>query len=603
MFNKPLSGASIIYQHLLYKKVNDVFLYSGGAIMPLIDKFYEGPINYYINTHEQSAGHAATGYAKSTDKTGVAIVTSGPGLTNMVTPLLDATNDSTPFVLFSGQVSTVNMGTNAFQECPATEITKPVTKWSYCVESVNELDHVIDYAFDIANRGKKGSVHIDLPKDVLVDTLSEPRTMEEEIMLEHEALSNISSVSTTSKIMPLPPAPSLQSLGEIINNAKRPVFYIGQGCNPYSDILRDLVKTSNIPITTTIHAMGVYDEADHLSLQFLGMHGHAAANYAIQESDCIIAIGSRFDDRTTGAIKKYAPEAFRAYSENRGGIIHCNIEQGEISKNVASHYNYHMDAGIFMIKLAKYLSFKERPEWLNMIALWKENYPFQVDPAGQNKIKTQEVIQEISDQVVERGLADRTIYTSGVGNHQMMAAQFIQWKYPKTFLSSGSLGVMGVGLPYAIGAQIANPAHIIIDIDGDGSFNHTLSELKTLVEYNLPIKVAIMNDKSLSMVRVWEELFFEERYTATASEKNPDYVKLAESYGIKAIRCDSYQDLPDMVGYFLEYSGPIVADFRVEKDQCLPLVAPGKGLDEMILPETQVIVPQKNQYSIQDVPS
>ncbi len=560
--------------------------------MPLIDKFYNSPINYYINTHEQSAGHAATGYAKSTHKTGVAIVTSGPGLTNMVTPLLDATNDSTPFVLFSGQVSTTNMGTNAFQECPAVEITKPVTKWSHCVESVNELDHVLDYAFDIATSGKKGAVHIDLPKDVLVDTLQESTTMNNDCMVKD----NISSTSYDSTT-------SFELLGDIINQAKRPVFYIGQGCNPYSEILRELVKKSNIPITTTIHAMGVYDEADHLSLQFLGMHGHAAANYAIQESDCIIAIGSRFDDRTTGAIKKYAPEAYKAYNENRGGIIHCNIEQGEISKNVNSHYNYQMDAGIFMSKLTKYLSYKERPEWLNVITLWKENYPFEIEPAEENKIKTQQVIQEISDQVIERGLADRTIYTSGVGNHQMMAAQFIEWKYPKTFLSSGSLGVMGVGLPYAIGAQIANPGHIVIDIDGDGSFNHTLSELKTLMEYDLPVKIAIMNDKSLSMVRVWEELFFEERYTATASEKNPDYVKLAESYGIKGICCDSYEDLPDMVGYFLEYSGPIVADFRVEKDRCLPLVAPGKGLDEMILPKTQTIIPQKNRYNIEDVPS
>lgn len=587
MFNKSISGASIIYQHLRDKKINNVFLYSGGAIMPLIDKFYNSPINYYINTHEQSAGHAATGYAKSSNKTGVAIVTSGPGLTNMVTPLLDATNDSTPFVLFSGQVSTTNMGTNAFQECPATEITKPVTKWSYCVESVNELDHVIDTAFDIANTGKKGAVHIDLPKDVLVDTLKSPITIEKKMIYEDN--SHI-------------PFLSFESLGNIINNAKRPIFYIGQGCNEYPNILRDLVKKSNIPITTTIHAMGVFDEEDTLSLQFLGMHGYPAANFAIQESDCIIAIGSRFDDRTTGALQKYAPEAFKAYNENRGGIIHCNIELDEINKNVASHYNYQMDAGIFMSKLIKHINYKDRIEWLNTISSWKENYPFSIDSAGNNKIKTQDVISEINNQVIIKELSNKTIYTSGVGNHQMMAAQFIQWKYPKTFLSSGSLGVMGVGLPYAIGAQIANPEHIVIDIDGDGSFNHTLSELKTLVEYNLPVKIAIMNDKSLSMVRVWEELFFDERYTATASEKNPNYVKLAESYGIKGIYCDSYQDLPDMVDYFLEYSGPIVADFRVEKDKCLPLVAPGKGLDEMILPNEQEIN-KDYKFNLMEVPS
>ena len=590
MLRKSLSGSSIIYKHLLDKKVQNVFLYSGGAIMPLVDQFYNGSINYFINTHEQSAGHAATGYAKSSNKPGVAIVTSGPGLTNMVTPLLDATNDSTPFILFSGQVSTSNMGTNAFQECPAIDITRPVTKWSHCVTSIDELNDVVDEAFTVATTGKKGSVHIDLPKNILVDTTKDHlltslnKTKETPLNVNHNTF-------------------PLKKLAEIINNAKKPVFYIGQGCNPYPDILHNLVKKSNIPITTTIHAMGVFDEGDELSLQFLGMHGHAAANYAIQESDCIIAIGSRFDDRTTGSIKKYAPNAFKAYKENRGGIIHCNIEEKEINMNVDSHFTYNMDAGIFMTKLTNHIEYNTRKEWIDTITQWKKQYPFYIEPANNNKIKTQDVIQEISNQVIAKCIAEKTIYTSGVGNHQMMAAQFIEWKYPKTFLSSGSLGVMGVGLPYAIGAQIANPNHIIIDIDGDGSFNHTLSELKTLVEYNLPVKVAIMNDNSLSMVRVWEELFFEERYTATASEKNPNYMMLAESYGIKGITCNNKDNLKDNIDYFLDYKGPIIANFKVQKDKCLPLVAPGKGLDDMILPKHQQESSKYTKLDMYDLPS
>lgn len=571
---KAISGARVIYNNLLKKQTKDVFLYSGGAIMPLVDEFYNGNINYYVNTHEQSAGHAATGYAKSSNKPGVAIVTSGPGLTNMVTPLLDATNDSTPFIVFSGQVSKDAMGTNAFQECPATDITKPVTKWSYCVESVDELDSVVNEAFNIATNGKRGSVHIDLPKDILV---GKTKIYDESEVIDNDILINNYNYMSFSK------------LGNVINSSKKPVFYIGQGANNYSDILTRLVNKSNIPVTTTIHAMGSYDEEDSLSLEFLGMHGNPAANYAIQEADCIIAIGSRFDDRTTGNLKKYAPEAYRAHKENRGGIIHCNIEESEISANVKSHYNYNMDAGIFMMKLMNHIKFVERNDWLGQIKEWKNKYPFHIDKLENNKIKTQHVISEINSQVINKNLANKTIYTSGVGNHQMMAAQFIKWKHPKTFLSSGSLGVMGVGLPYAIGAQIANPNHIIIDIDGDGSFNHTLSELKTLVEYNLPIKIAIMNDNHLSMVKTWEELFYDSRYTATTSEKNPEYDKLAQSYGIEGIVCDNIDYLKDTVEYFLEYPGPIVCDFRVQSDKCLPLVAPGQGLDQMILPKCQTI--------------
>lgn len=564
------SGSEAVYNKLVEHGVKNVFLYSGGAIMPLVDHFYGGDINFYVNTHEQSGGHAATGYAKSTDRVGVAIVTSGPGLTNMITPLQDANSDSTPLIVLSGQVSTANMGSDAFQECPATDITRSVTKWSYCVKDPSEIPYVMDNAFKIANNGKKGAVHIDLPKDVLVNDIDINSNFSERHYSHNIHLDEISD-------------DKFKEVGEIINRSKKPILYIGKGCNDYSKLLTDLVEKYQIPITTTIHAMGVYDEGKELSLNFLGMHGHISANYSIQDSDCIIAIGSRFDDRTTGSVSKYAPNCVDAYSEKRGGIIHCNIEKGEIGKVIDYGHNFNLDAGEFITRLEPYLQKIDRKEWLNKVKGWKNSYPFYHEKAQDDKIKTQDVISEINKQVIDKDLWGKTIYTSGVGNHQMMASQFIEWKIPKSFISSGSLGVMGVGLPYAIGCQIANRDKIVIDIDGDSSFNHTLSELKTLVEYDLPVKIAVMNDKNQSMVRVWEELFFDGRYTATASEKNPDYKLLAQSYGVEGISCSDIDNLESAVEYFINYKGPILADFRVVTDKCLPLVAPGKALDEMIV--------------------
>ena len=567
---KGLTGAQIAYQKILENKVKDVFLYSGGAIMPLVDQFYQSKdIRYYVNTHEQNSGHAATGYAKSTGKTGVCLVTSGPGLTNMVTPMLDATNDSTPLVVFSGQVPVKAMGSLAFQECPATEITSPVTKWSYCVKDVNELPEVIDEAFQVAQNGKKGSVHIDLPKCV---SIKEYQPNQRTNFRKKNNL--ITSEPVDSE--------KINKVAKLIDSSKSPVLYIGQGCNPYSDLLTKLARKANIPVTTTIHAMGVFDEQDPLSLNFLGMHGHPAANHAMQQSDLIIALGTRFDDRTTGVVEKYAPKALEAHRKGNGGIIHVNINPDEINKVLDTHYNFQMDCGVFLSEIVDKVSQNgNRDKWMAQIADWKQHMPFQYHSAKDNKLKTQQVIEGISDYLLQEK-HDNYLISTGVGNHQMMAAQFIQWKYPSTYISSGSLGVMGAGLPYAIGCQIANRDKLVIDIDGDSSFNHTLSDMKTIKEYNLPVKIAIMNDGHQSMVRVWEKLFFEERYTATTLNHNPDYQQLAESYGIKAITCDNQNDLKDNIKYFLEYPGPILGNFKVETDLCLPLVAPGKALDEMI---------------------
>lgn len=564
MLLKKVTGSQIIYNKLIEKNVKDVFLYTGGAIMSLIDKFYNSrDINYYLNTHEQSSGHSATGYAKSTGKPGICIMTSGPGVTNSITALTDATNDSTPLILFTGNVPLKHVGTNAFQECPATDITRPVTKWSYLVDNVNDLSDVIDEAFRVSTSGKPGSVHIDLPKCVLNDYFN------------YEFYSKKNFNNYIRKCRKINNYYFIE-VNHLLDIAKKPIILVGQGCNNYSNKLRNFAIKSNIPVTTTIHAMGVFDETHDLSLDFLGMHGNISANYAIQEADLIIALGTRFDDRITGELSKYAPNAFKAHTENRGGIIHVNINDKEINKIVKSHYNYHLDCGVFLDTIKpKYV---KRQQWIDKINIWKNKYKFNYKQS--NKLKTQEVLISLNKYLLDK---QNYIITSGVGNHQMMASQFIKWRYPKSFISSGSLGVMGVGLPYAIGCQIANPKKLVIDIDGDGSFNHTSAELKTISNYNLPVKIAIMNDGHFSMVRTWEKLFYGGRYTATNINENPNYVKLAEANHIKGIECNNRYCLDSKIKEFLEYPGPILCVFNVVTDECFPLVKPGSALDDILI--------------------
>ena len=315
------------------------------------------------------------------------------------------------------------------------------------------------------------------------------------------------------------------------------------------------------------------------------MHGHAAANYSIQEADLIIALGQRFDDRTIGTIKTYAPKAHEAYLNKKGGIIHVNNDCSEIKKVIKSNYNFEMDCNIFLKNIINHIKFNKREKWINNIMSLKDKHKFKND----NTMKTHNVINCINKYLPQ--LKNDFIITTGVGNHQMMAAQYIKYTKPKSWVTSGSLGVMGAGLPYAIGAQIADKNKVVIDIDGDGSFNQTLSELITIKKYNLPVKIAIMNDGYMSMVKTWEKLFFDERYVATDLPSNPEYHLLAESCGIKGIVCDSYDDLDNKVKQFLSYDeGPILCNFKVNSDICLPLVAPGKGLDDMILNNSNISI-------------
>ena len=568
-----LSGSDIVFNTLKNNNVEQAFIYSGGSIMPIIDKFYKSSISYIVNSHEQNCGHAATGYSKSSDKKCVVLVTSGPGFTNTITPLLDATNDSTPLVIISGQVSKSAIGTNAFQEAPSVQLSKNVTKWSYQVKDINELNSVINKAFDIAYNGKKGAVHIDIPKCVSSDIIEIDYDKFQDFFTKKK--------KNKQKTINLIIDDKFKKTIELINNSEKPIIYLGQGCIDSYELLREFAIKSNIPVTSTIHGNGIFDEDHQLSLQWCGMHGSPASNFALQQADTIIALGSRFDDRTTGNISKYAPKCFEAYQNGTGGIIHVNIEKSEINKVINSHYNFNTNCHNFLVNALKLSKFNKREKWINNINNLKQTYKFKVNN-HKKKIYMENVLLKLYNKT--KHLEDNVIFTTGVGNHQMQTYQFIKSHYPKKILSSGSLGVMGVGLPYSIGSQLANKDKMVICIDGDSSFNMTLTDMKTIVENNLPIKIAVMNNESQMMVTIWEKLFFNQRYTATINKRNPDFTTLAEGYGIKSLSCDNINNLDNVVNEFISYNkGPILCEFKIEKSMCLPLVAPGKALDEMIM--------------------
>ncbi len=578
-----MNNSALIYKKLVQHGVKHVFGYSGGAIMPLMDQFNPNKnkdIDLIINSHEQNCGHAATGYAKSSGKTGIVLVTSGPGITNTITPLLDAKNDSTPLIVISANVGLKHIGTNAFQEAPATLITKPVTKWSHFVTDKDDIDYVFERAFHIANEGKKGSVHIDIPKCVL-NSVNKNNNNNKINSKHYKKYLTHCNKNKNNYIA----SRSFEKLAEIIYESEKPILYVGQGANSSYLKIREMSKLFHIPVTTTLHGMGIFDETDEYSLQMCGMHGHAAANYALQEADCIIALGSRFDDRTTGEISKYAPKC-----EN---FIHFNIEEDEINKVVKTENYVIGDLKKTLPKLMNKLdnisnsqnlllkmdtNKVKKMTWINTIQKWKQEFPF--DYIETKELKTQEVLIELNKQITNN--INKYYITTGVGNHQMMSCQFINWRYPQRFISSGSLGVMGAGLPYAIGVQFANQRKSVINIDGDSSFLMTLSDLKTVKEHNLPIKILILNNGTQDMVRVWEDLFFEKRITATENIQGPQFSKLAESFGIKSITTTK-NNLKKNIKYFLDYKGPILMECLTERDYCFPLVPPGAGLDEMIL--------------------
>ncbi len=557
---KGKNGAQILHELLIQKhQVEVMFGYPGGAILPVFDQLYKTPAKFILNRHEQGSGHCADGYARVTGKPGVCIVTSGPGATNTVTPLATAQMDSVPIIVFSGQVATKAIGNDAFQEADITGITRPCTKWNYLIKDVRELPRIVNEAFAIATSGRPGSVMVDLPKDVTsaicpeeVDDTPRPHVLE----ARDQSMTNPDHQRQA------------QAAAEAINRAAKPLLYVGGGViiAGAHEALGKIAEKGNIPVTTTLLGLGAFDEHSPLSLHMLGMHGSAYANYAVQECDCLIAVGARFDDRVTGNLATFAPKA---------KIIHIDIDPSSISKNVDVDYPVVGDARVSLELMLPHIEHRQRKEWHEQIAVWKGRHPFRYLDDSPHA-KPQYVIEEINRQT--RGDA---IITTGVGQHQMWAAQFYRWKRPRQMITSGGLGTMGYGMPSAMGAALGAPGKTVIDIDGDASFLMTMFELPTVAEYNIPIKVAILNNDFQGMVKQWQDLFYGRRYSNTPM-KNPNFQMLAEAHGIKGLVCRDKKDVPKFVDQMLSHSGPVIVDFRVDPNEHVyPMVPAGKGLHEM----------------------
>ena len=563
-----MTGAAIFHEMMREHDVEVIFGYPGGAILPVFDAIHESPhFNFILTRHEQGAGHAAEGYARVTGKPGIVLVTSGPGATNTITAMQDALMDGTPMIVFSGQVATFAIGSDAFQEADVTGIARACTKWCTLVKSIRDLPRQINEAFHIATTGRPGPVLVDLPKDVTAAVLKEA-VAEQKFLPGYQ----IRELGTSDQI---------DEAARLINGAERPLIYAGQGVvqSGAHELLRRLAETGNIPVTTTLQGLGGFDETSPLSLHMLGMHGSAYANWAVQEADLIIGIGGRFDDRITGRLDAFAPKARQAAAEGRGGIIHFDIAPEQIGKNVPTVLGVEGDAKKNLELLVPKIKDVDRSPWLAQVRAWKEKYPFsyRVDDRP-GHLKPQQVIEELYKQT-----DGEAIIVTGVGQHQMWAAQFYQFKFPRQMVTSGGLGTMGYGVPAALGAKIGAPERIVVNIDGDGSFSMTAMEMVTAAQYNIASKVLILNNDFQGMVKQWQDLFFEERYSHTEMH-NPDFVKLAEAMHCTGIRCDSTATLEQKMSEFLACEGPVVGDFLVEKhEHVYPMVPAGASLSDMKL--------------------
>jgi len=548
------AGAQIVADTLVDLGVDTMFGYTGGVVLPLFDRLFDAPIKFIVPRHEQGGCHMADGYARATGKVGVVLATSGPGACNLVTGLATAMMDSIPLVAFTGQVRTELIGNDAFQEADTTGITRPVTKYNCIVKDVKDLERTVREAFHIASTGRPGPVLIDLPVDVEVS--------------KHQSNGKVELDLPGYRIRTQGHARQISTAAKAINESKRPVLYVGGGIiiANAAEELRAVAKKAHLPVTMTLLGLGSIDQSHPESLDMLGMHGSAYANYAVQESDCLIAVGARFDDRVTGNLATFAPNA---------KIVHVDIDPASISKNVHVDVPVVGDAKHILSELVKELEFRERKEWFDQIAEWKKKFPFTYD-ANAKGIKPQYVIEELCRQT-----SGQAVITTGVGQHQMWAAQFYRFVRPRQFITSGGLGTMGYGLPAAIGAQLGVPDATVIDIDGDHSFNMTLMELPTAVENKLPIKVCLLNNGYMGMVRQWQELFYGRRY-ACSYLQNPDYAAVANAMGAVGITVDKKEDVAKGVEQMLAESKPCVADFRVEQEENVwPMVPSGKSLDEM----------------------
>ena len=549
------NGAQILIEVLQSEGVEIIFGIPGGVVIPIFDALYQSPLKVILGRHEQGSGHMADGYARATGRVGVCLSTSGPGATNLVTAIATANFDSIPMVALTGQVKTRLIGNDAFQEADITGITRTITKHNYLVRDVEDLGRVLREAFHIASTGRPGPVVVDLPLDVT--------TAETE-----------SAVPDDVDLPGYKPnyEGNLRQLGlaaEAINESKKPVLYVGGGAviSRCSAELIELATKAEIPVTTTLMALGAFPASNPLWMGMLGMHGTPTANNAIMQSDLIVAVGARFDDRITGRIDNFAPDA---------KIIHIDIDPSSISKNISVEIPVVGDAKRILTKLNKLVEPCKHTEWIEQVNKWQTDHPLTYKRYGLNP---QFVIEQIWE--ATKGEA---IITTEVGQNQMWAAQYYKFDQPRHFLTSGGLGTMGYGFPAAIGAQFAVPDATVFDIAGDGSFQMNIQELSTAVENKSPVNVAILNNGYLGMVRQWQELFWEGRYASShLAPGNPDFVKVAEGYGAKGMRVTEPDQVRPAVEEAIAHRGPVVMDFVVNPDENVsPMVPSGEAIDKMI---------------------
>ena len=564
-----MSGARMVLECLKREGVDTIFGLPGGAVLPIYDVLYdfEG-IRHILVRQEAAAGHAAEGYARTTGKVGVCLVTSGPAATNLVTALQDAMMDSIPIVAFTGQVPTHLIGNDAFQEADNVGITRPCTKHNFLVKDGKDIGPIIREAFHIASTGRPGPVHIDLPKDILV--------AEAELVWPERI--SLRSYNPTYEGHP----GQIKRAAKAIVRAKRPVFYVGGGViSADANVeLRELAELTQVPLTQTLMGLGAFPMAHPLSLDMLGMHGSYYANMAVHHSDCLLAVGARFDDRVTGKVDAFAPNA---------EIIHIDIDPSSISKNIKVDVPIVGDCKRVLAKLVQAVREELKQEvpaavrearraWAEQVAGWKRDFPFRYD-WNDDVIKPQYVMQELSN--ITQGEA---FVVTGVGQHQMWAAQYYRFKHPRRWCTSGGLGTMGYGLPTAMGVQAAHPGKLVVNVDGDGSFQMNSQEMATCFTENLPVKTVIINNSGHGMVRQWQRIIYKERYCAIDLPGIPDWVKLAEAYGCVGIRVTKPSEVVPALEKMIATPAPVILDVCVDKDECVfPMVPAGGANTDMIL--------------------
>ena len=570
---KLLSGAEIVFKSLEDQKVEYIFGYPGGAVLPIYDELKNHKsIKHILARHEQGAGHAAEGYARSSGKPGVLLVTSGPGATNAVTALTDAYMDSIPVVCISGQVPTHLIGTDAFQECDTTGITRPCTKHNWLVKDVNDLADIMNQAFKIATTGRPGPVLVDIPKDIQFNKgvyKVNKNKLEKKL---NGALTNKINLKDVDKFI------------EMIKKSSKPIFYTGGGVinsgPKASDLLRELVSLTGFPITSTLQGLGAYPGDDPQFLGMLGMHGTYEANNAMHDCDLMINIGARFDDRITGKIDEFSPKSKK---------IHIDIDPSSIGKNVKVDLAITSDVTELLQAVIK--RFKEKnknfidsnkqktAKWWSQIDKWREKKSLNFINSKET-IKPQHAVQRLYELTKDQD----TFITTEVGQHQMWAAQHYKFNKPNRWMTSGGLGTMGYGLPAAIGVQIAHPKKLVVDIAGEASILMNIQEMSTAIQYRLPIKIFILNNEYMGMVRQWQELLHDKNYSESYTEALPDFVKLAEAYGAVGIRAKTPDELDEKIKEMIKIDKPVIFDCVVDKvENCYPMIPSGKPHNQMLL--------------------